>query len=102
VDDGVHTPPWREYRRWRDGVIHALAGGLWLHHHEWRWRAMAHLVSADRDALERVGLGLGLHPARLQYRPIRNPESGDREPAWHWDLVGPWVPPRGGREARPD
>ena len=72
-----------------------MCGGLWLHRHTWKGSAMAHLVSSDRDHLERVGLSLGLHPARLQYRPLRDPRSGEREPAWHWDLVGPWIPPRG-------
>lgn len=55
---------------------------------------MAHLVSADRRKLERVGRGLGLHPARLQFRPIKHPDTGVAQPAWHWDLVGPWLPPR--------
>ena len=71
-----------------------MAGGLWLHRHTWKGHTMAHLVSSDRGSLERVGLSLGLHPARLQYRPLRDPKSGVREPAWHWDLVGPWLPPR--------
>jgi hypothetical protein len=74
---------------------HAMSGGLWLHRHVWKGHAMAHLVSSNRSALERVGLSLGLHPARLQYRPLRNPvANGLRQPAWHWDLVGAWLPPR--------
>lgn len=93
------APPWREFTRWREGVQHALAGGLWLHYHTWKNHAMAHLVSSDRDSLERLGLSLGLNPARLQYRPLRSPVSGVREPAWHWDLVGPWVPHRTPRHA---
>lgn len=55
---------------------------------------MAHLVSSDRRALERVGYSMGLNPARLQFRPLKDPASGQRCPAWHWDLVGPWVPSR--------
>ena len=50
-----------------------MSGGLWLHHHTWKGNPMAHLVSSDRERLERVGLSLGLHPARLQYRPLREP-----------------------------
>lgn len=53
---------------------------------------MAHLVSSDRGQLERVGFVLGLNPSRLQFRPLRDPRTGVRAAAWHWDLVGPWVP----------
>lgn len=88
---------WREFRLWRTGVEHALTGGLWLHRHTWRGVRMAHLVSSDVVRLERVGLSVGLHPARLQYRPLRDPRSGKKSPAWHWDLVGPWVPPEAER-----
>jgi hypothetical protein len=75
-----------------------MSGGLWLHRHTWKGHSMAHLVSTDRDALERVGIRLGLNPARLQFRPLKDPRSGTRLPAWHWDLVGPWVPARKERE----
>lgn len=54
---------------------------------------MAHLVSSDRETLVRVGLAMGLHPDRLQYHPLKDPDNGVRLPAWHWDLVGPWLPP---------
>ncbi len=86
--------PWREFNLWRDGVDYAVHGGLWLHRHTWYGHSMAHLVSSDRGRLERVGLSLGLHPARLQYRPIKCPGLDAPQPAWHWDLVGPWVPSR--------
>jgi hypothetical protein len=56
---------------------------------------MAHLVSSDRDQLIILGLSLGLNPERLQYKPLRDPLSDQRRDAWHWDLVGPWLPPRG-------
>ncbi|HXF95744.1 MAG TPA: hypothetical protein VNI61_06535 [Gemmatimonadales bacterium] len=49
---------------------------------------MAHLVSADRDRLLHVGRDLGLHPAWLQYKPLKDPRTGRRVPAWHWDLWG--------------
>jgi hypothetical protein len=55
---------------------------------------MAHLVSSDMVQLEKTGLALGLHPARLEFRPMKDPGSGMRRAAWHWDLVGPWVPLR--------
>ncbi len=54
---------------------------------------MAHLVSTDRGALERYGMARGLNPARLQFKPLRDPRSEERRDAWHWDLVGPWLPP---------
>ena len=74
---------------WREGVLHALGGGLWLHQFELRGVRWAHLVSGDRDALLRAGDQLGMRAEWLQYRPIRHPGTGLREPAWHWDLRGP-------------
>jgi len=47
---------------------------------------MAHVVSADRERLLALGRELGLHPSWLQYKPLRDPRSGERRPAWHWDL----------------
>ncbi|HYK82408.1 MAG TPA: hypothetical protein VEU55_04635 [Gemmatimonadales bacterium] len=49
---------------------------------------MAHLVSADEGRLRALGQTLGLHPAWLQYKPLKDPRSGVRVPAWHWDLWG--------------
>lgn len=49
---------------------------------------MAHLVSADRAALLAVGRRLGFHPAWLQDKPLKDPRSGTRVPAWHWDVWG--------------
>ena len=43
--------PYREFARRRDGMIHAMDGGLWLHRHVWKGRKMAHLVSTDRERL---------------------------------------------------
>ena len=53
---------------------------------------MAHLVSSDREALVLYGRPLGLNPDRLEYKPLRDPRTGVRRDAWHWDLVGPWIP----------
>ena len=71
-----------------------MSGGLWLHRHVWMGRPMAHLVSNDRDLLVVYGLSVGLNPERLQFKPIRDPHNGERRDAWHWDLIGPWLPPR--------
>ena len=79
---------WRQFMLWREGVAHALDGGLWLHPFELRGEQWAHLVSSDRAALVRVGELLGLREAWLQYRPLRHPATGKRVPAWHWDLRG--------------
>jgi len=49
---------------------------------------MAHLVSADKNRLLELGRTLGLHPAWLQYKPLKDPRTGVRVPAWHWDLWG--------------
>jgi hypothetical protein len=66
----------------------ALDGGVWLHRYTLRDEPMAHLVSADRGRLLALGRELGLHPAWLQYKPLKDPRTGIRVPAWHWDLWG--------------
>ncbi len=66
----------------------ALDGGVWLHRHRLRGEPMAHLVSADKDRLLAVGRELGMHPAWLQYKPLKDPRTGARVPAWHWDVWG--------------
>ncbi len=49
---------------------------------------MVHLVSADRDRLLSVGRPLGFHPDWLQYKPLKDPRTGQRKTAWHWDVWG--------------
>jgi hypothetical protein len=66
---------WREFARRRDGMIHAMDGGLWLHRHVWRGTPMAHLVSTDRAALLAYGDAHGLPAARLQYKPLKDPRT---------------------------
>jgi len=66
----------------------ALDGGVWFHRYRLRDEAMAHLVSSDRERLLEVGQLLGLHPAWLQYKPLKDPRRGVRVRAWHWDLWG--------------
>jgi hypothetical protein len=84
----------REFARRRDGMIHAMDGGLWLHRHVWFDRPMAHLVSTDRERLLAYGKRVGLPDERLQYKPLKDPRTGVRREAWHWDLVGPYLPPK--------
>ena len=55
---------------------------------------MAHLVSTDRERLLAYGRSAGLPEHRLQYKPLKDPRTGERREAWHWDLVGPYLPPR--------
>jgi hypothetical protein len=55
---------------------------------------MAHLVSTDRERLIEYGRSVGLPIARLQYKPLKDPRTGVRRDAWHWDLVGDLLPPR--------
>ena len=69
----------------------ALDGGVWLHRHKIRDEPMVHLVSADKDRLLALGRTLGLHPVWLQYKPLKDPRTGIRVPAWHWDLWGEWL-----------
>jgi hypothetical protein len=86
--------PYLEFERRRDGMIHAMDGGLWLHRHVWRGERMAHLVSTDRERLLEYGRSVGLPARRLQYKPLKDPRTGVRRDAWHWDLVGHLLPPR--------
>ncbi len=69
-------------------MIFALDGGVWLHRYRLRDEPMAHLVSADRARLLEIGRALGLHPAWLQHKPLKDPRTGVRVEAWHWDLWG--------------
>ena len=75
-------------------MMHAMSGELWLHRHVWMGRPMAHLVSSNRELLVIYGRAVGLNPERLQYKPLRDPRDWTRRDAWHWDLVGPWLPPQ--------
>lgn len=54
---------------------------------------MAHLVSTDRERLLEFGREIGLPPDRLQFKPLKDPRTGIRRNAWHWDLVGRYLPP---------
>jgi hypothetical protein len=75
-------------------MVHAMEGGLWLHRHVWRGEPMAHLVSTDRERLLEYGRSVGLAERRLQFKPLKDPRTGARRAAWHWDLVGRFLPPR--------
>ena len=76
------------------GMTFAMNGGLWLHRHVYRGQPMAHLVSTDRLRLLAYGREVGLPPERLQYKPLKDPRTGIRRDAWHWDLIGRFLPPR--------
>jgi hypothetical protein len=87
------APPFKEFKNLRDGMIHAMDGGLWLHRHLWQGRRMAHLVSTNRELLLQYGRAVGLPEHRLQFKPLKDPRTGIRRDAWHWDLGGPVLPP---------
>src|SRR6185503_11934073 len=91
-DASTHGHP-REFQRRKDGMIHAMDGGLWLHRHVWFGRPMAHLVSSDRERLLAYGRRVGLPEGKLQRKPLKDPRTGIRREAWHWDLVGALLPP---------
>ena len=86
------VPPYREFAKRQDGMVYAMDGGLWLHRHVWQGRRMAHLVSTNRVLLLQYGLAVGLPAHRLQFKPLKDPRTGVRRDAWHWDLVGELVP----------
>lgn len=85
---------YREFASRREGMIYAMDGGLWLHRHLWKGRPMAHLVSTNRERLLAYGESIGLSPDRLQFKALKDPRSSVRRPAWHWDLIGQFLPPR--------
>lgn len=86
-------PPFQEFRSRREGMIYAMDGGLWLHRHVWKGRPMAHLVSTDKARLLLYGAEAGLGAGRLQFKPLKDPRTGVRREAWHWDLGGALLPP---------
>jgi len=69
-----------------------MDGGLWLHRHVWKGCPMAHLVSTDRERLLAYGSHVGLPASRLQYKPLKDPRTGVRREAWHWDLLREFLP----------
>lgn len=85
---GARVVEWMEFARRREGMIHALEGGLWFHRHTLRGEPMAHLVSSDNSLLLRAGELLQMKPHWLQYKPLKFPPTGERMEAWHWDLRG--------------
>jgi hypothetical protein len=103
VEETVEGVSYREFERRRDGMIHAMDGGLWMHRHAWKGRPMAHLISTDKMKLLEYGEVIGIPAVRLQYKPLKDPRTGERREAWHWDLGGPFLPPpiaEGDPEAR--
>ena len=85
---------YREFISRREGMIFAMEGGLWLHRHVWKGTPMAHLVSVDRVRLLVYGDHVGLPTERLQFKALKDPRTGIRRDAWHWDLLGRFLPPR--------
>ena len=78
-------PGIREFARRREGMIHALDGGVWLHRHSYNGEPMAHLRrtgSCCYGPEEKIGL----RPEWLQHKPLKDPRTGKRVNAWHWDL----------------
>ena len=69
----------------------ALDGGVWLHRHRVRDEPMVHLVSSDRGRLLALGRDLGLRAEWIQYKPLKDPRTGERVPAWHWDVWGTFL-----------
>jgi hypothetical protein len=70
-------------------MIYAMDGGIWLHHHVWKGRPMAHLISTDKSKLIAYGSCIGLSEDQLQFHPLKDPRTGERRDAWHWDIGGP-------------
>ena len=82
---------WSEFERRREGMTHALDGGLWLHLFVLRGEPMAHLVSSDRELLLAAGHRLRMQESWLQYKALKHPRTGERVEAWHWDLTGRYL-----------
>jgi hypothetical protein len=73
-------------------MIYAMDGGLWLHRHVWKGQRLAHLVSTDKAALLAYGAAEGIPPGWLQFKRLKDPRTGIRRDAWHWDLGGRFLP----------
>ncbi len=56
---------------------------------------MAHLVSIDREKLIATASEIHFPVERLQFKPLKDPRTGLRRDAWHFDLGGPFLPPGG-------
>lgn len=69
-------------------MIFALRGGVWLHRHTINDEPMVHLVSSDKERLLALAAELGMRASWLQYKPLKDPETGIRVDAWHWDIWG--------------
>ncbi len=54
---------------------------------------MAHVVSTDKNMLLAYGAEIGIPESRLQFKPLKDPRTGIRRDAWHWDIGGPLLPP---------
>jgi len=54
---------------------------------------MAHVVSTDKKKLLAYGAEIGMPESRLQFKPLKDPRSGIRREAWHWDIGGPLLAP---------
>lgn len=79
---------WLVFAKRRDGMVHALQGGMWFHRHVFKGESMAHVVSSDKERLLRTGWRIGMKAEWLQYKPLKDPRTGERVRAWHWDLRG--------------
>lgn len=66
---------------------HALSGGLWLHRFVLNGEPMAHLLSSDRSAVERAGEVLGMQPQWIQFKVLKDLDTGAPVQSWHWDLL---------------
>lgn len=86
------APVFKEFHSRREGMIYAMDGGLWLHRHIWKGRPLAHLVSTDRERLLAYGRAIGMPGDHLQFKPLKDPRTGARRDAWHWDLGGRVLP----------
>jgi hypothetical protein len=84
---------YREFTSRREGMIFAMEGGLWLHRHVWKGTPMAHLISTNQLLLLEYGRRIRLPAERLQFKALKDPRTGIRRDAWHWDLVGRFLPP---------
>ncbi|MBC7792054.1 MAG: hypothetical protein H7Z74_19075 [Anaerolineae bacterium] len=93
-EEATRDQPFREFAKRREGMVYAMDGGLWLHRHTLNDEPMAHLVSTDRERLLAYGRSVGLPANRLQYKPLKDPRTGMRREAWHWDLLKRFLPER--------
>ena len=58
-----------------------------------RPRRMKNVPKPSGTSPRWTSAAIGISASRLQFKPLKDPRTGERVEAWHWDLAGPFLPP---------